>query len=151
METRQLTHVTDTSDKFFLSREACIALDIISPSFPTIGEALETQSSTSTDMAHKLSHIKGDTMDDSGLTSLCHCPRCQLPPTLPTQLPFPASETNREKLQQFLLDFYSSSTFNICNHQLLPLMDGPPLKLMVDPEAKPVAHHTPVPIPLNWC
>ena len=29
-------------------------------------------------------------------------------------------------------------------------MDGPPMKLMVDPDAKPVAYHTPVPVPLHW-
>jgi hypothetical protein len=29
-------------------------------------------------------------------------------------------------------------------------MAGPPLQLMVDPEATPVAHHTPVPVPLHW-
>jgi len=43
-----------------------------------------------------------------------------------------------------------SSTFNTCEHQTLPLMDGPPMKLMVDPNAEPVAHHTPVPVPLHW-
>ena len=24
------------------------------------------------------------------------------------------------------------------------------MKLMVDPDAEPVAHHTPVPVPLHW-
>ena len=68
----------------------------------------------------------------------------------PTVLPFPAIEANRDKLQQYLLDYYKSSTFNTCEHQLLPLMDGPPMHLMVDPEAEPIAHHTPVPVPLHW-
>ena len=38
LETREITYITDSSDKLFLSREACIALGIISESFPTIGE-----------------------------------------------------------------------------------------------------------------
>ena len=29
-------------------------------------------------------------------------------------------------------------------------MDGPPMKLMIDPDAEPVAYHTPVPVPLHW-
>ncbi|CAG2222072.1 unnamed protein product [Mytilus edulis] len=48
------------------------------------------------------------------------------------------------------MDYYKSSTFNTCDHQPLPLMDGPPMRLMVDPEAEPVAHHTPVPVPIHW-
>ena len=34
LETREITYVTDSSDKLFLSREACIALGIISEIFP---------------------------------------------------------------------------------------------------------------------
>ena len=29
-------------------------------------------------------------------------------------------------------------------------MEGPPLHLMIDPDAKPVAHHSPIPVPLHW-
>ena len=48
------------------------------------------------------------------------------------------------------MDYYKSSTFNTCDHQPLPLIDGPPMRLMVDPNAEPVAHHTPVPVPIHW-
>jgi hypothetical protein len=40
LATRQITYVTDDSDKLFLSREACMALGMISNTFPTIGETL---------------------------------------------------------------------------------------------------------------
>ena len=30
------------------------------------------------------------------------------------------------------------------------MMQGPPLRLKVDPDAAPVAHHTPVPVPVHW-
>ena len=30
------------------------------------------------------------------------------------------------------------------------MMQGPPIRLMVDPDAAPVAHHTPVPVPVHW-
>ena len=29
-------------------------------------------------------------------------------------------------------------------------MEGVPMRLMVNPTAEPVAHHTPVPVPLHW-
>ena len=38
LETRQIVYVTHDSDKLFLSREACTALGLISPMFPTVGE-----------------------------------------------------------------------------------------------------------------
>ena len=68
----------------------------------------------------------------------------------PTSLPFPATDENRVRLEQWLLDHYKSSTFNVCEHQPLPKMSGPPIRLMVDPQAKPVAHHTPIPVPVHW-
>ena len=71
-------------------------------------------------------------------------------PPLPTSLPFPATEENRERLQQWLIDYYRSSSFNMCEHQPLTMMDSLPLRLMVNPEAEPVAHHTPLPVPLHW-
>ena len=29
-------------------------------------------------------------------------------------------------------------------------MDGPPMRLMIDPDAEPKAYHTPIPVPLHW-
>ena len=138
LKTRQMTYITDSTDKMFLSRETCIELGIIKQDFPTVGMALKTENLNS------LNEIDNDTSDQ------CSCPTRQLPPPPPTKLPFPASEENRERLQQYLLDFYKSSTFNTCPHQTLPLMEGPPLKLMIDSNTKPVAYHTPVPIPIHW-
>ncbi|RLJ22718.1 hypothetical protein DJ031_00320, partial [bacterium endosymbiont of Escarpia laminata] len=31
-----------------------------------------------------------------------------------------------------------------------PMMSGPPLQLMIDPDAKPFACHSPIPVPLHW-
>ena len=43
-----------------------------------------------------------------------------------------------------------TSTFNTCDHQPLPMMEGTPLRLVINPNADPVAFHTPVPVPLHW-
>ena len=46
LESRQIVYVTSDSDKLFLSRETCMALGIITKTFPTVGEVLNTCSST---------------------------------------------------------------------------------------------------------
>ena len=37
-QTKQIVYVTDSTDKIYLSRECCVALELISKDFPTIGE-----------------------------------------------------------------------------------------------------------------
>ena len=80
IETRQIVYFTDSSDRLFLSKQACVALGVISHRFPTIGEA------------HKPSSTRVDFCN----THTCECPRRQTPPPSPTSLPFPATEENRE-------------------------------------------------------
>lgn len=94
IETRQMTYVTDSSDKLFLSREACAALDIIPDSFPKIGIDPTVQQSDATAVLQE------------DPTTACHCPQRRRPPPPPTKLPFPATDANRLHLQQYLLEYY---------------------------------------------
>ena len=48
------------------------------------------------------------------------------------------------------MDYYASTTFNVCEHQPLPMMKCEPLKLFLNPEARPVAVHKPAPVPIHW-
>lgn len=133
VETRQLTYVSDDTEKCFLSKEACISLGLITNKFPTIGENF------------LIEHVK-----DPANQNDCDCPRRELPPAPPKKLPFLPIEANKLKLKNYLLQYYSSSTFNTCPHQTLPMMEGPALKMMIDDNAVPVAHHNPVPVPIHW-
>ena len=143
LQTRQIVYFTDSSDRLFLSKQACIALGMIPSTFPTIGE---------------IHRPKDDRTDSSSTTPVpdpdtayhCECPRRLVPPPPPKSLPFPATEENRGRLEEWLLEYYKSSTFNVCEHQLLPMMSGPPMRLMVESDARPVAHHTPIPVPVHW-
>ncbi|GFO26058.1 RNA helicase [Plakobranchus ocellatus] len=126
MNTRQMVYFTTATDRMFLSKQACIALGMIPPSFPTIGE---TSSANCVPAAPPT----------ETQTPQCNCPRRRSPPPPPTSLPFAATEGNRERLEKWLLDFYGSSTFNVCEHQALPKMSGPPIRLMVDPDAHPTS------------
>lgn len=80
----------------------------------------------------------------------CQCPRRSKPPIRPTGPPIPATEENRGKLEETLRQLYRSSAFNTCEHQQLPLMTGPPLRLMINKLATPKPHHNPIPVPIHW-
>ena len=81
-----IKHMTNNTNKLFLSREACIDLGIISHKFPTMNEADETNTDNSV-----------GTTTASPPQQECQCPKRTKPPT---SLPYPATEANREKLEQ---------------------------------------------------
>ena len=66
----------------------------------------------------------------------CDCPVRTMAPDPPT-LDQDIKLNLVEELKQIILNHYRSSTFNTCTPQPLPMMHGPPLKLHVDPAAKP--------------
>jgi len=125
-----------------LSRHTMEQLKIISQDFSTIGAA-----ASMSDSATRLRIIK-----DSSKTSdrpSCEFPKRKLPPVRPKKLPFDLNEGNNEKMKQWLLERYSTSTFNQCPHQPLPMMTGPLISITVNSEATPTAVHTPAPIPIH--
>ena len=154
LESRQIVYVTSDSDKLFLSRETCAALGMITKNFRTVGETLHTCSVTEPDTACNATETPPSASDtyapESTTSSQCTCPRRSAPPPKPTEIPFSATENSRMRLQQWLLDYYRTRTFNTCEHQPLPLMESVPMRLMVDPNAEPIAHNTPIPVPHHW-
>ena len=140
---RQIVYVTNATNKLFISRETCIDIGIIRDSFPL--QPADSQSTKAKDTANHTNAVSA-----TPIPHQCHCPRRTTPPTLPSCLPFPATDANREKLQDHILALYRSSTFNTCEHQTLPLMEGPAMRLTIDPSATPTAHHSPIPVPLHW-
>ena len=139
-ETRQIVYISDSTDRLFLSKQACMVLGMISDRFPTIGETVKSDASDATALSTPVTRVD----------STCECPLRQLPPPAPKSMPFPATDENRSKIERWLLDYYRSSAFNTCEHQRLPMMSGRPLKLLVDPNAQPTAHHVPLPVPIHW-
>ena len=126
-----MAYVSPSTEKFYLSREALVQLGVITMDFPRVGAALES------------SAIEAQ-------TAPCGCLVRSLPPKRPEKLPFPASPENCAKMKDWLGERYASSTWNHCTHQVLKGVTGPPLKLHVDPEAKPVAVHVPATVPLHF-
>ena len=65
-------------------------------------------------------------------------------------MPFPATEENKEKLKQFLVERYRASIFNTCQRQPLPMMHGPPMELFVEKDAHPHAVYKPTVVAVHW-
>ena len=76
---------------------------------------------------------------------------CSCPVRLPTLEP---PVFNRkllvDELKKFIVGYYSSSAFNRCTRQPLPGMTGDPMPIITDPNVRPVAAHTPIPVPIHW-
>ena len=150
-QTKEICYVAEGVNKMLLSRESCEKLGMISNRFPSIGENDNSISAPISQVTHKHSDIANDEQfdlepcspDDSGA---CSCPRrenCPPPPKFdPTLSP--------SGLRKLLIKHFAASAFNRCTRQTLPLMKGEPLPIPTKLDAKPVAVHTPVAIPLHW-
>ena len=118
------------------------------PPTPHQPEAPETRPTGPQPSITRVSQPRGG--EPTAPQKTCSCPTRAPPPPRPTSLPFPATEANRGKLEQYLHDLYAASVFNVCEHQPLPMMSGPPLSLNIDPNATPKPCHTPIAIPIHW-
>ena len=59
-------------------------------------------------------------------TAPCGCKARTITPD-PPKIPMEPLPENLEKLRNYIVEHYSSSTMNMCSHQSLPEMAGPPL------------------------
>ena len=71
------------------------------------------------------------------------------PPDRPSAVPFPPREEHVQRLEGWLLQHFSASTFNTTRTPL-PVMEGEPYHIHLAPGAAPYACHTPAPIPKHW-
>ena len=72
-------------------------------------------------------------------------------PKLPVSMPWPPTESNVDALEQWIRDYYATTGFNVCEHQALQAMTGPPLKIRVEEGVEPRVVHQPIPLPHHWC
>merc|ERR1711888_295500 len=72
-----------------------------------------------------------------------------LTPQRPSTTQFPPVAANVPKLRAWLVEQFSSSSFNTSSAPLAT-MTGVPMKIHIDPKAIPVAAHKPIPIPHHW-
>ena len=135
-DTRQLLYVCEKAASLLLSLEACTDLGLVSPEFPA---------SESAQFASNAAARAGKKQDCD-----CKCPVRVTAPDAPTELPLEPTPENAPRLEQWIRDYYAASAFNCCECQPLPDMHGPPVKIHLQEGVKPVASHTPIPVPLHW-
>ena len=143
--TGAMVYISPDTDKFYLSREVLQDMRIINENFPAIPEEMSMSSLSSPPTPSQ--NLRSST--DRHLAP-CGCEVRTKPPERPHKLPFECNESNVPRMRQWLLDRYASSTFNKCSHQQLPLMEGPPISILIDQNAKPVMYNTPATIPIHW-
>ena len=154
-QTRQMLYFSPIATKLYLSLATCTDLGLIPTGFPLCtptpppGNGTDTQATPDQPPCLRNNQMVSQQLPDIPHRS-CSCPDRAPPPPRPTSLPFPATEENRDRLERHLLDLYAASAFNVCEHQPLPMMSGPPLQLNIDPNAIPKPCHTPIDIPIHW-
>ena len=141
----QLLYIGDNISGLYLSEKAQIDLKMIPPSYPFCDPSQETS---------QVSHVE-DPLPPTGspyntLTAPCGCPLWQDSPPMPQELPYPPTNENHAKLEQWLLSHFASSAFDTCEHQTLPEMTGQPLTAHFRPDAQGKVFHTPIPVPHHW-
>ena len=168
----EMVYIYEGTKTNLLSFGACVALGYMSPNMSTVGDpeaCLATQKPASEAVTPKITSPtsnpeESNSCRDADLgTALpggvrrgkaddcpCDCPLRTLPPEPPDELPCEPTVENVKRLESWILDYYRSSAFNVCECQPLPTMHGDPLQINVEEGAKPVASHTPIPVPIHW-
>ena len=149
----ELVYFVKGLETLFLSLTACKNLQLVHKSFPNVqlindGEQIAY---------HQQKRLTGDSVKHHLLASnnaeICQGPAIERPPTSlperPGKIPLPPTEGNIESLEQWLLQSFSSSTFNT-KAKPLPTMAGELQHIHLIDGATPVAAHTPIPIPHHW-
>ena len=147
---RQVLYICDNVSGLYLSEKAQIDLGIIPATYPQPPLSPPTSVDALSSTATSDSSSSPPTLHTSKPLGPCGCLMWEPPPPVPTQIPFPPTPENREKLQEWLLDHFASSAFNVCEHQQLPQMTGQPMTCHFRPNVEPKAFHSPIPVPHHW-
>ena len=150
--THQLCYVSEDVEQLLLSREACEQLGMLSKNFPEVGEF--QNNATVTEVAAEYVDypdmvLPGEDMDLVPCTpssdGTCTYPRRESPP--PPQF---QDGKSAAQLKLLILQHYTSSAFNKCTRQVLPMMKGEPLPIHIKVGAKPYVAYNPIQVPVHW-
>ena len=138
----EFLHISKQLEQVLLSRDLLKNFSSISPEFPYPPNIKPTYATlfTGQDM--------GDTNNNEKIAP-CRCPVRTIDPQLP-ELPCEPTEENIPIMKAYLLQYFESSTFNECEHQPLPLINGPDFEIKVREGAVPIVVRVPATIPIYW-
>ena len=135
-----MVYVSPNVQGFYMSRQSLEQLKVISHNFPLPGE-MATQ-----DQCAGVLSIK----ESENIAADCGCLKRKQPPPRPDSLPMEVTPENVPAMKKWLINRFSSSTFNKCTHQPLPFIKDKPMRLHVDKDAHPVANHSPSIVPMHF-
>ena len=140
-----MVYISPSSDGFFMSLEAMLDLDLFRTFKSTEGScnAVTDESVKNTEPSQR------PAQHSISKNNPCGCPDRTVP-IRPEKLPFAAVPENNIKMEQWLKDYFASSTFNVCPEKYLPEMSGPPVEIHLKEGAAPFKAHTAVTVPLHW-
>ena len=146
-----MIYISEAVSGLFISFDTLIRLQIVDGQFPAIGRCSEINDAWSNQFMGSLNSSEFTHDINSGCRDQpCDCPQRSDVPCGPEGLPFEPIPENIPKMKKWLLDYFGSSTFNICPHQPLQEMSGPPIQIHMDHDAEPRECQTPARIPLHW-
>ena len=145
-----IAYVSKQAEGFYLSMETMMDLSIITRDFPNVASLSPPCTPATPQNGTQETMNAGSSSPSDSPSVTCSCQPRTLVPELPKELPFECKPENNDRMKQWLLDYFTSSTFNTCPHQPLPHMTGPPVEIHVKPDATPKAVHTPASIPVHW-
>ena len=122
--TVQDVYFMKTAKRFYISLKACKELGLVSETFP-----------------HQPTSVASVGVE-------VFTPTASLPHK-PLAVPLPPLEENVPRLEKWLLQHFSASTFNTAREPL-PVMEGKPHHIHLAREAVPYACHTPASVPKHW-
>ena len=136
-----MVYISQQAQRFYLSLENMIELGIVPRDFPSIKPL-----SSIDQVGHATSTVDIDSIEEESCTCL---PRTPVP-EMPQELPFECVPENNDKMKEWILKHFASSTFNTCPHQTLEKIEGPPVEIHLKENVVPKAIHTPASIPIHW-
>ena len=145
-----MVYISPCAEGFFLSLEAMFDLDLLKPGSPFYPSELRSMESKHSPKTCDMGGIPVVAGNETPGKDKCACPARGEVPSRPKSLPFEPVPDNNSKMKTWLLERFSSSTFNVCPHQTLPSMAGPKVQIHMSKNATPKAFHTPAPVPLHW-
>ena len=148
IETKSMVYVIP-GDAMLLSSRTLKKLGCIEEEFPEVGKFLDRAevSTVESKPATQLRQPEGECDPESDIP--CSCPRRGFSDP-PTDLPMPATKSNRKELEKYIKNHFKTSAFNTCKRQHWPAVAGPPMKIHTRDNAVPVYHRKPTRVPLHF-
>jgi len=146
VKTAVMAHVSQSTDRFYISQQAMRELGILEHDFPKIrANVSDGNLAAATSNPVSCSNERAPPK-----LAPCGCKVHVKSPPRPNSLPFPPLEENVDSMKEWIFDYFEDSVFNTCPHQPLPMLKTEPIRLHVNPDAVPNPAFTAATVSIHW-